>query len=121
MSSKIDDFTDALIRVLPYLSEVHQRTVDYWSPDEPPVTILFADLGRAISDGFEGLDEKKRVEIFELIESGINSDDEVLGTAVATGLIEAMLGRAYRINIWGKMEKYFIGSSKRHAQVWMGP
>lgn len=68
---------------------------DEWEGDDnPPYIYLYSNIGRIIANNIFLFDDKKQIEIFSHIESGINSKDEYLATAFATGLIEALVSES---------------------------
>ncbi|HXH46479.1 MAG TPA: hypothetical protein VNK51_21910 [Bradyrhizobium sp.] len=85
-----EDFVSLLIAASGGVQAAYQEALDEWRPEEPPVTILFAALGDRIAEDFgrAGVDANRR--IFSLIEQAMESGDQGLVTAVATGLIEAL-------------------------------
>ena len=44
MDSKSRDFVEALVQQSPGLQAVYREDLDYWAPEEPPVTVLFGEL-----------------------------------------------------------------------------
>lgn len=94
MDNKATELLDRLSRLSPFIAEARNETIDYWSPDEPPITVAFAEIGHAIVDKIDELDSDAQQAAFQMIEEGISSDDEQLSTAVATGLIEGIVGHA---------------------------
>ena len=102
------------------LAEAHRETIEYWEPDSPPVTIAFAEIGHRLVDEFEAMDPGTRTSVFHLIEERIESDDEELATAIATGLIEGMAGRAARCGNWDSVRAEFGPLSRFHADAWAG-
>jgi len=99
---------------------VHRETIEYWAPELPPITIAYAEIGTKLVDIFDALDPNTRRSIFALVETGMQSDDEAVGTAVATGLIEALVGHASRLGRWEHVGEELGPLSKSHADVWLG-
>lgn len=100
------------------LAETHRETIDEWSPGDPPTTIAFADIGQRVVDDIEMLSPSAEKALFQLIEEGMMSSDEELGRAVATGLIEAMVGRAASLGTWDKIRARLGKLSRDHADRW---
>jgi len=113
-------FLDGLSRISPVIAEARDATIDYWSPDEPPITIAFAEIGHAIVDEIDAFDSAAQQAMFQMIEVGISSDDEQLSTAVATGLIEGMVGRANRRGNFPEFLAKLGPNSRSHAVAWDG-
>lgn len=68
-----------------FLRNARNSAVEDWGEDVP-VTVLFSILGKGIAENFAQLSPSSRSRIFHLIEEGINSSDDELCAAVATGL-----------------------------------
>ncbi|WP_428377504.1 hypothetical protein [Lichenicoccus sp.] len=93
----------------------------YWDPDEPPDTTLLADLGRQIVDDFPSVGDAINDQLLLEIEGAMASGDEDLIIAVATGMIEAMVGRANRLGTWNDIRPRLGKLSGDHADWWNGP
>lgn len=93
---------------------------DAWKGDNnPPYIYLYSNIGRIIANSVFLFDNKTQIEIFSHIESGINSDDEYLATAVATGLIEALVSESdNNTELWHIIENHLGIESKKHALAW---
>ena len=48
MNENCREFIGKMCLLSPRLVEAHQRTTDWWKPDDPPVTIAFGDIGQWI-------------------------------------------------------------------------
>ena len=80
---------------------------------------LYSNIWRIIANNIFLFDDKKQIEIFSHIESGINSKDEYLATAVATGLIEALVSESdNNTELWHIIENHLGIESKKHALAW---
>lgn len=91
-----------------------------WLPEKPPITILFSAIGYSIAESFDSNDVLSNQTLFALIENGVSSDDLMLGTAVATGLIEGMVTRAQQIDgLWERMAPSLGQGSLQHATAWL--
>ncbi|MCH8500240.1 MAG: hypothetical protein LAT63_17365 [Marinobacter sp.] len=113
-------FVDSLLARSNALSAAYAELNEYWLPDEPPLTSLFAALGDRIA---EELGQGKDVDdsIFDLIERAMVSGDEILILAVATGLIEAMVARAGSSDDeWERIVAWLGEASRSHAEAWRG-
>lgn len=121
MDSRCKKFADLLAELHPRLKNVCEECYAYWEPDEPPVTVLFSELGDRIFDEFDNLDVDEKCEIFQSIESALVSEEEPLSTAVATGLVEAMASKCFsQEERWKQVEKFLGESSLKHAKAWIG-
>lgn len=72
-----------------FLQKARNSAVQDWGEDIP-MTVLFSILGKGMAENFAQLSPSSRSRIFHLIEEGMNSPDDELCTAVATGLLEAL-------------------------------
>ena len=98
-----------------------QKVLDEWRPEEPPVTTLFAAIGDRIAEDFESAGIVSNRQVFSLIESAMESGDQLLVTAVATGLIEALVTRAVQSKgLWEQMAPLLGPRSLHHAEAWLG-
>ena len=117
---RCEDFVALLAEVSSGVGAAYQEVLDEWRPEDPPVTTLFAALGDRIAEDFGscGVDTNRRV--FSLIEQAMESSDQTLVTAVATGLIEALVTRAARSEgLWKQMAPLLGPRSLHHAQAWL--
>lgn len=114
------EFLDLLAAVFPEGEVVRKAEAAYWSPGEPPVTVLFGDIGRCIAeiimDGAKDVDER----VFLLIEEAMSKDGAVLANAVATGLIEATVSAlAEAPSLLGKTLSRFGPLSRAYIGAWI--
>lgn len=122
MEVSCQEFVDSLVSLSEGLQVSLRETMEYWRPDEPPVTILFAALGHQIAEDFDvvGADVNQRV--FRLVEEAMGSGDIGLVTAVATGLIEAITAEAaHKEGLWPRIAPMLGELSRRHAEAWLAP
>ncbi|MFI8384437.1 hypothetical protein [Pseudomonas sp. NPDC079086] len=113
-------FIAALIAQAPALESALRETLEYWEPDEPPVTILFAALGERMVDEFNSAGADANQRRFHLIESAMNSSNSDLVTAVATGLLEAIVSAASRQEGLLPRVSLMLGKlSRRHVNAWL--
>jgi hypothetical protein len=120
MKSDLDGFVSRLSTLSAGMQQVYSDCVTDWLPDEPPRTVLFGALGRQFAEEFSTLSDLRRNEACSLVEAAMLSKDERLVTAVATGFIEAMVGRAYGIQgQWNLMWPMLGEASRRHATAWL--
>ncbi len=115
-----EDFVGLLATASGGVQTAYQKVIAEWQPEEPPVTTLFAALGERIAEDFSsaGVDTNRRM--FSLIEQAMGSSDQRLVTAVATGLIEALVTRAVRSEgLWDKIGPLLGPRSRHHAAAWL--
>lgn len=114
-------FVSALVHQSPGLMTVYKQTLEHWSPEEPPVTTLFAALGDGIAADYPTNEREVNRRIFVRIEAAMNSDDYRLVTAVATGLIESMANRMIKQKqIIEKLKNELGVRSQKHVEAWIG-
>lgn len=119
---RCEDFVDLLAATSGGIKAACQEVLDEWRPEEPPVTTLFAALGDRIAEDFESAGVDTNRQIFSLIEKAMESGDPGLVTAVATGLIEALVTRAMRSeSLWKQLAPFLGPRSLHHAEAWLAP
>lgn len=115
-----EEFLGLLVAASGGVEAAYHDIIDEWRPEEPPVTTLFAALGQRIADDFSNVGADSNRRLFSLIETAMESSDQVLVTAVATGLIEALVTRAVQSeNLWKQMAPLLGARSLRHAEAWL--
>ncbi|QOZ30630.1 hypothetical protein [Bradyrhizobium sp. CCBAU 53421] len=119
MNEKAEKLLSEIVGLSLPLADVHRGTIDDWAPERPPATIAYGAVGTKLVDIFDELDPNTRRSIFALVEDGMQSDDEATGTAVATGLIEALAGRASRTGRWERVRAELGSLSRSHAEAWL--
>ena len=120
MNILLEDFMNQMIHSVPGLKDYKDLCFSYWAPDSPPDTILFSELGDGIINLFESMDNKAKEEIFELIERGVTSNDDLIGTVFATGLVEALVGATCKDDkLWKEIEKNL--GDRRCGLSWVTP
>ncbi|MCV2442585.1 DUF7674 family protein [Acinetobacter bereziniae] len=110
----IDDFIVKLIDELPMLKETYENELNYWYPKKPPLTLLMSDFGREIVNLELSDDVLKKLMV--MIENGLNSKDDLLSNAIATGLLETLY-----FNFVGESKSKFLKflekNSKHHINI----
>ena len=115
------NFVNAFVDQSLDLKLAHQKMLDEWMPENPPLTILFGALGDQVIENLSGREEAANRRIFQLVETAMASDDEELRTAVATGLIEAVVTKTDgKEALWQYALSLFGDLSKKHAEWWRG-
>jgi len=110
-------FVDSLSRIQT-IRQAEAAAVQYWGKDIP-ITVLLAELGRAIMKNFDEFSREDRIYIFDVIERGMNSSDNTLNTAVATGLLEAISGQISKDpNLQKKVDAQLGEASKKYLIDW---
>ncbi len=114
------EYLRSITLAVPQLNERLDDCLHRWGSLEiPPITFMFAEVGDVIAENISTLPKHQLQEIFLKIEEGINNPDTVLSTAVATGLIEALVSNAdKKPELWREFEKLLGAASLRHAVAW---
>lgn len=119
MKESLSEFVMSLINGSAELRAAYLDEVTYWSPDDPPVTTLFARLGSAIVENFDSQSSEYNQGVFKTIESGMLSEDHELVTAVATGTVEAIVSRwSDRPGLKDEIQSLLGVRSRSHALAW---
>jgi hypothetical protein len=118
MGVLVDSFVREITACSPGLSTAHQAIIDYWAPDNPPTTVALSELGDRIVDDFNLVDRATNEAIFRMIEEALAKGNIELSTAVATGMIEGIVGRAIRNGLWDEVQPLFGKLSASHAAAW---
>lgn len=120
MEPSCKNFVNLLTQLSPGLEATQRETLSDWLPDDPPITTMFAALGDRIADDFDRVSQQVNQQIFNLLETAMESGDIALVTAVATGLIEALVSRAAQVEgLWLRMRPFLGFRSLLHAQAWL--
>lgn len=115
-----EDFIGLLVVASGGVKGVYQEVLGEWQPEEPPVTTLFAAIGDRIAEDFVSVSDDANRRMFSLIEQAMKSGDQRLVTAVATGLIEALVTRAVQTEgLWEQISPLLGGRSLHHAKAWL--
>ena len=120
MNSSCTKFLDRLSSAWPGVADVRKETIEYWKPEEPPLTAAFAEVGGRIVMEIDSIPENTLQSMMSQIDDGMASSDDQLGIAVATWMIEAMIGRAAHTD--GRLDEIlekFGPLSKSHAEAWI--
>lgn len=93
--------------------------IDEWKPDEPPPTILYAAFGRRIAMGADELSEQEKKIVFNAIEECFTNGDEVVKSAISTGLLEALLNESSSGRLsFQSIASYLGDMSRQYCQEW---
>lgn len=120
MNNLCEEFLARICKLAVSLEQARLETLHYWEPDSPPVTTLFASIGARIAEDYETWSPTQKEEVFATIEEGMAAADETLVAAVATGLIEALVGGAFGQNRWNVIKDQLGPFSRSHAIAWAG-
>lgn len=119
MNYTIDSYLERLTNEVPQLATIVKVCTQEWTPDKPPMTTLFAAIGDGISQELSGWSTNTRERVFAIVEIGMVNEDRLLQTAVATGLVEALVTNGdARPDLWIEYKKCFGPKTLQHAIAW---
>jgi hypothetical protein len=108
-----------LVSGVPILQETLSGSLNDYATERPPIVLVFADVGAAIADNLPHFSEQLRQRIFRGVEGGMTGSDIELKTAMATGLIEALVAKSdAKPELWLEFEKLLGAESMRYAETW---
>lgn len=100
------------------IEEAKKTAIEEWG-DDIPTTLLFAKLGRAVADAFDGLSSEERIYIFSLIERGMESANTPLREFMATGLLEGLSARVSKdADLARRVDARLGESSRKYLIEW---
>ena len=113
------DYLRSLVADVPALNAALNRSLQSWGTETPPNTVIFAEVGDAIASNLAALPIDVRRKVFSAIEEGMVSQDAALSTAMATGLVEALVANAdTKPDLWKEFENLLGAASIKHAVAW---
>ena len=93
----------------------YQKELTRNLPLYPSIELLLVDFAVILVENFDELIEQDKLEIFDLVEKNIKSDDYV-STALLTGFIETIQNVSNKEQ-YKKIEKYFGENTKNKAKL----
>ena len=93
----------------------YQKELTRNLPLYPSLELLLVDFAVILVENFVELSEQDKLEIFDLVEKNIKSDDYV-STTFLTGLIETIQNVSNKEQ-YKKIEKYFGENTKNKAKL----
>ncbi|MFJ5359594.1 hypothetical protein ACIPUG_01360 [Pectobacterium sp. CHL-2024] len=119
MEKYINEYLSVFTQKSEYIKNEVNKGVKYWLPDNSPTILLFSLVGKTLVNQLDFLRESDKLEFFQHIETGMLSENADLSTAVASGLIEALVTASDEDeSMWKKIESYLHTESKKHALSW---
>ncbi len=115
---KYIDYIYCLIDIVPDLQKGIEETYPDWKEDLIFVSVL-GFIGIYIFDNYELISKDRLSKLFTLIEESVHHEDEYIGTAVATGLLEAMVNKGDKNSEkWRGVWQHFGKESKEYIKAW---
>jgi hypothetical protein len=109
----------ALIGTADNLRIAHNQVVADWSPDAPPLTLVFSILGRRLCSHAEATSEQEWKQVFTIVDQLIKVGDESVKDAVTTGMLEAMLAEASAGRCdFSRFARYLGAETKAYCRAW---
>jgi hypothetical protein len=110
-------FVDDLAKI-PLIKLKIDEATQMWGEDVP-LTVLFANIGKGIAHHFDLLSVDEKRHVFETIEKGLDCEETVLSTAIATGLLEALfLSASPNPQLWKQIDDQLGINSKTYLVAW---
>lgn len=85
--SRIENFSI----LTPEIQVSFQKSLAYWNPEFPPLTILFSAMANSFIDEFDSIDEEVSKMVFEAIENMLEGEHPDLDIGASTGFLEAIV------------------------------
>lgn len=83
---KIEDFS----KIASSMSSSFKTMINEWSPEIPPLTIMFAAMGNSFIDKFNENDSEENQKVFSAVETMLTGENEELNIGASTGFLEAI-------------------------------
>ena len=112
---------DSLAQICQSISGCIESTYKEWYPDDPPSTVLFGEIGWRIAQVDKSIPNSTRMTLFSEIERFMKNGSETLQTAVATGLLEALLAAASSGTVnfdFSRIAACLGAQSRAHCHAW---
>ena len=102
-----------------YFADTYKSLKAEWSPDVPPVTLVFASLGRAFCENANSVSHAELLDIMSAIEELITMGDTTVKNAVTTGFLEAILSESSsgRFNV-NSVSQCFGPATMAYCKAW---
>ena len=111
-------FAEGLGMLSPLFQPTMRDAEEFWFPGKPPAVVLLGSLGSAFASSFQTLDAQDRKAVTERLEDGMKGGTDYLGTAVATGFLEALIHKAEADGIWPEVEAALGSLSRNFAAAY---
>ena len=115
----VDDAIRRIICVANYIEPIFESFKAEWLPDDLPFTIIFSDIGHSLCNQTKKSTPKELKEIWRIIEDLMVRGDLTVREAVATGLLETVLGEASAERFDMALVAFFLGpESIAYCHAW---
>ncbi len=112
-------FAESMLASSAFLRDNCRDLQEFEDPEQPLAIPLLGYLGGEIAKNFDAISSNEWATLSAMIEQGLASNDEDIGTAVATGLIEGMVHRAEAIdNLWPRIEASLGSKARSYADAY---
>ncbi|MBK9579204.1 MAG: hypothetical protein IPO40_19210 [Fibrobacteres bacterium] len=116
----LSGFIEKFKEQFPRFQQLAAQESANWAPDEISDFLLVSSFGGALGFEIDSFDDLEKARLFALIEAGVCSEDESTSTAIATGLLEAMVSRSFQFPEKWEMVKSLMGpESIRYVTAWL--
>lgn len=117
--SSMMQFAENMLSSSAFLRKHCHDIYDFTDPEYPLPTALLGSFGREIANNYDIITSCEWISLSRMIEDGLASDDDEVGTAVATGLIEGMIHRAEAIeDLWPRIEANLGPRARSYAEAY---
>lgn len=112
-------FADRLAAITPTIGDALEADGEQTTPDMEMPVLWMSGVGHAVAEALPGLPVAAQRAVFDVIENGMASGTELLRTAVATGLLEALANDMDRARGLRALVVPLLGAqSKAYLQAW---
>lgn len=112
-------FAESMLARSTFLREHCHNLEEYTDPECPLPISFLGYFGTTIAAHFDALPPGEWAVLSAMIEEGLASEDEEIGTAVATGLIEGLIHRAEAIEtLWPRIEAALGPEAREYADAY---
>jgi hypothetical protein len=119
MDQECQGFVNRLINLSEGLAAAYREELDFWAPEQPLCIPALATIGDKVVEDFEAWDEATRQAVMSTVEDGMVSGSDYLQTAIATGLIEAVIETAEQMGVLEAILPRFGKASRSYADAWI--
>lgn len=101
------------------LNETKENTIEYWRPDLPPITVIFADIGLALGKNMDRISIQDVKDIIKRAEKWRKIGDDSIETAVSTGFIETFASECHKLNKWDDLKNMISPQFRLDGDLWV--